>query len=53
MAQEECVEADSARPTPELFNSDESKKAEKKLELALSQVFSGLDESSPTGKRRK
>jgi Mg2+ and Co2+ transporter CorA len=31
-----------------LFNPDESKRAEKKLELVLSQVFSGLDESSPT-----
>jgi hypothetical protein len=28
-----------------LFNLDESKRAEKKLELALSQVSSGLDES--------
>jgi hypothetical protein len=36
-----------------LFNLDESKRTEKKVELALSQTFSGLDESSPTGKRRK
>jgi hypothetical protein len=36
-----------------LFNPDESKRAEKKFELALSQAFSGLDESSPIGKRRK
>jgi hypothetical protein len=38
-------EPDSARPIPELFNPDESKRAEKMLELALSHVFSGLDES--------
>jgi hypothetical protein len=29
----------------ELFNPDESKRAKKMLELALSQVFSGLDEN--------
>jgi hypothetical protein len=40
-------EPDSARHIPEFFNPDpnESKKAEKMLELALSQVFLGLDEN--------
>jgi hypothetical protein len=33
-----------------LFNPNESKKAEKMLELALSQVFSGLDESKKADK---
>jgi hypothetical protein len=33
-----------------LFNPDESKRAEKMLELALSQVFLGLDESKKGGK---
>jgi hypothetical protein len=35
----------STKSIPELFNPDESKRAEKMLELALSQVFLGLDES--------
>jgi hypothetical protein len=43
-------EPDSARPIPELFNLDESKRAEKMLELALSQVYSGLDESKKADK---
>jgi hypothetical protein len=33
-----------------LFNPDESKRAEKMLELALSQVLSGLDESKKADK---
>jgi hypothetical protein len=33
-----------------LFNLDESKRAEKMLELALSQVFLGLDESKKADK---
>jgi hypothetical protein len=40
----------STKPISELFNSDESKRAEKKLELALSQAFSGLDESKKVDK---
>jgi hypothetical protein len=35
---------------PELFNPDESKRAEKILELTLSQVFLGLDESKKADK---
>jgi hypothetical protein len=34
-----------AKSIPELFNPNESKRAEKMLELALSQVFSDLDKS--------
>jgi hypothetical protein len=33
-----------------LFNPDKSKKAEKMLEFALSQVFSSLDESKKANK---
>jgi hypothetical protein len=35
---------------PELFSPDESKRAEKKLELTLSQAFLGLDESKKADK---
>jgi hypothetical protein len=35
---------------PKLINPDESKRAEKTLELALSQVFLGLDESKKADK---
>jgi hypothetical protein len=35
---------------PELINPDESKRAKKMLELTLSQVFSGLDESKKADK---
>jgi hypothetical protein len=34
----------------ELFSLDKSKRAKKKLELALSQAFSGLDESKKADK---
>jgi hypothetical protein len=44
------IRPDSARPILELFNLDESKRAEKMLEITLSQVFSGLDESKKGGK---
>jgi hypothetical protein len=40
----------STKPIPELFRLDESKRAEKKIELALSQAFSGLDESKKADK---
>jgi hypothetical protein len=40
----------STEPILELFNPDESKRAEKMLELALSQVFLGLDESKKADK---
>jgi hypothetical protein len=33
-----------------LFNPDQSTRAERMLELALSQVFSGLDESKKADK---
>jgi hypothetical protein len=39
------MRARSTRPILELFNPYESKRAKKMLELALSQVFSGLDEN--------
>jgi hypothetical protein len=35
---------------PELINPDESKRAKKMLKLALSQVFSGLNESKKADK---
>jgi hypothetical protein len=40
----------STKPIPELFNLDERKRAKKKLELALSQAFLGLDESKKVDK---
>jgi hypothetical protein len=48
-SQHRC-EPDSTCPIPELFCPDESKRAEKKLELALSQDFLGLDESKKADK---
>jgi hypothetical protein len=44
------MRTDSARPIPELFSPDESKRAERKLELTLFQACSGLDESKKADK---
>jgi hypothetical protein len=41
----------SIKPILELFNPDKSKRAEKKLERALSQAFLGLDEGKKADKR--
>jgi hypothetical protein len=44
-------ESQRCSPDPKLFSQpDESKRAEKMLELTLSQVFSGLDESKKAKK---
>jgi hypothetical protein len=40
----------STKPISELFSPDESKGAEKKLEIVLSQAFSGLEESKKADK---
>jgi hypothetical protein len=45
------MRARGCSPYPELFSQpDESKRAEKIFKLALSQVFSGLDESKKADK---